>query len=176
MSVQTLHNKNRYVAFKLPEDLVGELYEIGLWIRDNNPDITFIPMDYEQIHMTVCFLGELSKNLIGNKKQKIQEIEQAINDFPEINQVIFDKYELFSVKQNLIVAKFIISEETKKKIIKFKKQFVQYGAPNEDFYVPHCTLGKIMNCNENTVFTTECCSSIPRITITELHHLKCKLV
>jgi hypothetical protein len=84
----------------------------------------------------------------------------------------FSKYELFSQKKNLIVAHFSLHNNIKKNIIKFKNSFVEYGAPYEDFYEPHITIGKIMNCNSNTKVDLSCIKNLDNNII---YNLKLKL-
>lgn len=167
-----MSNKIRYICFQLPDETIQEMYNVGKWIEENSQEYKFIPMDYNQVHMTVCFLGDLSKNLKDNKKAKMDQIQTIINDFPEINQLTFSGYELFSIKQNLIVAKFNLPEKTKKQIIEFKKMFVEYGAPLENYFTPHITLGKLMNKSDSGGFD---CSKIPMPETIVINQLKCKL-
>jgi 2'-5' RNA ligase len=166
-------NKNRYIAFNLPNNLKQELYETGQWIKENYKEINFIPMEYNDIHMTVCFLGELSKNIKENKKAKILELEEKINNIPPINNMRFNKFDLFSPKKNLIVAHFILPTHIIEQIIKIKQSFISYGAPNEIFYEPHITLGKIMNCNSSINIDL---SKIPLLQINRIDNLNCILI
>jgi 2'-5' RNA ligase len=166
-------NKNRYIAFNLPNNLKQELYDIAQWINTHYKEINFIPMEFNDIHMTMCFLGELSKNIKDNKKAKILELEEKIRNIPTINNMKFNKFDLFSVKKNLIVAHFTLPKHTIDQIIKLKQSFIIYGAPNELFYEPHITLGKIMNCNSSVNIDL---SEIPLPQTNIIHNLTCVLI
>jgi 2'-5' RNA ligase len=166
-------NKNRYIAFNLPDNLKRELYDTAQWIKENYKEINFIPMEYGDIHMTMCFLGELSKNIKENKRAKILELEEKIRDIPPINNMKFNKFDLFSPKKNLIVAHFVLPKQTTDQIIKLKQSFITYGAPNELFYEPHVTLGKIMNCNSSINIDL---SKIPLLEINRIDNLSCILI
>jgi len=140
-----MENKNKYIKFNLPENIIGEIYELGQLIKKDNEQ--FSPFEYNDIHMTVCYLGNLSKNLGSvNKKEKYIEIDELINNFNNnhINELTFKGFELFGDKKNLLVAIFDIPKNECNRIINFKKQFVKYGAPQEEYYTPHITIGKLM--------------------------------
>lgn len=140
-------NNNNYVAFDLDFDVINQFYLISQEISTKIEN--FCPFEFEQIHMTVCFLGELGKRIKTNKKETFEKLNLDINNFDGIGNLIFDSYELFGSKNNLIVAKFKISKSDEKKIIQFKQYCSKsYGAPNENYYAPHITLGKILNYNE----------------------------
>ena len=54
-------NKNNYIAFELDNTIIQQFYTIGQEL--NKVIENFCPFELEQIHMTVCFLGELSKKI-----------------------------------------------------------------------------------------------------------------
>ena len=140
-------NNNNYIAFDLDYDIINQFYLISQEISTKIEN--FCPFEFEQIHMTVCFLGELGKRIKINKKETFEKLNYDVINFDEIENLIFDSYELFGSKNNLIVAKFKISKSDEKKIIQFKQYCSKiYGAPNEDYFTPHITLGKILNYNE----------------------------
>lgn len=135
-------NNNSYVAFEFSDAIKQEYFTISQEISTKIEN--FIPFELDQIHMTVCFLGELGKKLKNNYKQSINHINEKLENFAPINSIEFSHYELFGTKNNLIVAIFKISNSEKNKLIELKKEFSnKYDAPDEDFYVPHITLGKI---------------------------------
>lgn len=141
-------NNNYYIGFDLEFEIINQFYLIGQEISTKIDN--FCPFELEQIHMTVCFLGELGKKIKTNKKQTFENLHLDINNFSEISNLIFDSYELFGSKNNLIVAKFKISKSDEKKIIQFKQYCSKtYGAPDEDYYTPHVTLGKILYHNDS---------------------------
>ena len=139
-------NNNCYVAFDLDFDITNQFYVISQEI--SNKIDNFCPFQLEQIHMTVCFLGELGKRIKTNKKEIFEKLYLDIESFDGIGNLVFDSYELFGSKNNLIVAKFKISKSDEKKIIQFKQYCIKtYGSKNiidEDYYTPHITLGKIL--------------------------------
>lgn len=140
-------NNNKYIAFELNSEIVEEFYNIGQNISTqiNN----FSPFEIDQIHMTVCFLGELFKKIKTNKKEILENLLNEIKNYPQIKTLVFDCYELFGNKNNLIVAKFKMSKSEEKNIIELKKYYSsKFNVPLEDFYVPHITLGKILNMSE----------------------------
>jgi 2'-5' RNA ligase len=142
-------NKNRYVKFNLSVDIQKEYANIAKQIESLiiSEGFEYSPMDLEQIHMTVCYLGNLQQNLNkikSNTKNKLVELDEKLNKLPPIDSIEFDRFEIFGSKQNLIIAKFKISDSDKKKIIEFKKDMTEnFFAPDENFYIPHITLGKV---------------------------------
>lgn len=50
-----MSNKNRYIKFKLPNELKEILHDKCMYIKTNFIDIKFIPMNIHDLHMTVCF-------------------------------------------------------------------------------------------------------------------------
>lgn len=144
-------NSNNYIAFDLDNVICQEFYDIGqnIFAKLEN----FSPFELNQVHMTVCFLGELSKKIKTNKKETFENLLTEIHDFPPICTLEFDSYQLFGSKNNLVVAKFKMSKADEKKIIDLKKYYTdKFQAPKENYYTPHITLGKILNMNgENKI-------------------------
>jgi 2'-5' RNA ligase len=151
-------NKNKFIAFHLSDEILDDYYNVVESITSLMPN--FIPMERDNLHMTVCYLGDIYRNLRQQKnilvKDKISELENKINEFNETNKIsgiIFDSFELFSEKQNLIVAKFRFASDKpndKKQIIDLKKYFSEnFFAPNEDYFEPHITLGKISGATDS---------------------------
>jgi 2'-5' RNA ligase len=127
-------NKIQFIKLNLPQPLVNELKNIADTIDSINP------FDLDQMHMTIVFLGDKKK--LPNYKKSMEKINQLINNGPTIS-LTFSNYEIFGTNGNLLVAKFLISSNDKHKIIEFKKQFIEFGAPIEPFFSPHITIGKI---------------------------------
>jgi 2'-5' RNA ligase len=141
-------NNNNYIAFDLDSTITNQFYLIGQEISSKIDN--FSPFEFEQIHMTVCFLGELGKRIKTNKKETFEKLQLDIDNFTPIDNLVFDSYELFGSKNNLIVAKFKISKSDEKKVIQFKQYCSStYGAPDENYYTPHITLGKILHYNDS---------------------------
>lgn len=151
-------NKNKFIAFNLNDEILDDYYKIAYELSFLIPN--FIPMERDNLHMTVCYLGDIYRNLRQQKnilvKDKIIELENKINEISEtnkINTLIFDSFELFGEKQNLVVAKFRFppnKSNDKKQIINLKKYFSEnFYAPNEDYFEPHITLGKISGANDS---------------------------
>jgi 2'-5' RNA ligase len=167
-------NKNNYVAFQLDNTIIEQYYMIGQEI--NKTIDNFSPFELDQIHMTVCFLGDLSKKIKINGKKILEQLDISIKTQPETSSLEFDSFELFGTKNNLIVARFKISNKEREKIIQFKKYCSDnYGAPLEDYFTPHITLGKILHFNESNcpdLFTIQ----IPRPKITKLGTVSMKLM
>ncbi len=142
-----MSNKNKYIKFDLPDTIISEIWEVGQEIA-TSLGTHFSPYEKQEIHMTVCFLGNLSKNLgtDSNKKQKYIEIDQMIDDFNKVpvKGITFLEYQLFGQRKNLLVAVFDMNKEDKDRILAFKQQFVRFGAPNENYFTPHITVGKIL--------------------------------
>lgn len=172
-------SKNNYIAFDLEYDLLNQFYLIGQEIS-NKIDI-FIPFNLDQLHMTVYFLGDLFVKIKTNKKEIIDKINFDINNFEGINNLIFDSYELFGSKNNLLVAKFKISKSDEKKIIQFKQYFnITYGSKKHDdiienYFTPHITLGKILYSNKSEQFDMSKLN-IPKPIINDVINPKLKLV
>jgi 2'-5' RNA ligase len=142
--------KPNYIKLNLSDELTQEVFEIGNWIRDNN-DFQFEPMEYDGIHMTIAFLGNIMK---GKKIET--DIETLINKFPfekyQNMNITFAGYDLFpESKKNLIVARFNVSQQFTDDVIKFQKEFCKFGVEQDRYYfAPHITIGKIMHKNEKT--------------------------
>ena len=169
-----MSNQNRYIEFDLPEILIDQIHEKCLLIEKcySNINLNFIPMNKKNLHMTVCFLGELSKNIKNDKKSKIDELSHIIQNYPKVNGLEFVKYSLFSIKNNLIVAEFKLPQNQTKNIIRLKSEMEKYGSSHEQYFTPHITLGKIMNCKGN--FTIDLLL-IPRIQYEIIDNLSLKL-
>ena len=148
-------NKNKFIAFNLSDEILDDYHGIVCQISSVMPK--FSPMTRDNLHMTVCFLGDVYRNLKQLNtpiKEKITELMNKINEINEsskISNIIFDSFELFGEKQNLIVAKFrFINANDKKKIINLKQYFsTNFFAPNENYFEPHITLGKILGANDS---------------------------
>jgi len=170
-----------YVKFTLQEIMMENLHKIAIWIKNNCHNINFIPIDKINIHITLCFLGDIIKNYHVDKKLRLKEIHTVINKFNTFlsnsdlpNNLIFEKYDLFpESKQNLIVAKFKCSEKFMDTIIEFKKQFIIFGINDNKIFVPHVTLGKIQFKYINTHINL---CAIPTENIGLIKILGCKFV
>ena len=101
-------NKNKYLAMELSHNLRTELcYDICPQILAQVP--TFQPMEYAGLHMTIAYLGNLSQNLgPKNVKSGLADLGTFITEFNDraLVSLEFAGYELFSEKQNLIVARY----------------------------------------------------------------------
>lgn len=154
--------KPNYIKLNLTNELTQEIFEIGNWIKNNNADFQFEPMEYDGIHMTIAFLGNIMK---GKKIES--DIESIIGKFPfakyQNMNITFAGYDLFpESKQNLIVARFNVSQQFTDDVIKFQKEFCKFGAEQDKYYfAPHITIGKIIHKNEKTKINL---SQIPPIT------------
>ena len=52
-----------YIKLDLSTELKQEVYQIGKWIKENNTDdFQFENMEYDDIHMTICFIGQYLKS------------------------------------------------------------------------------------------------------------------
>lgn len=154
--------KTNFVALDLTHDFRNEIHQICVQIKEQIKDYEFIPMDEENLHMTLCFLGSV---LMENRKNKMLTIDCNGQIFAnEFGGKIleFDQYSLFpDSKKNLIVAKFKCSDKNFiADMIKFKKMFCKIGAKEENYFTPHVTLGKIQGVKANANIDL---SSIPRI-------------
>lgn len=169
-----MSNSISYIAFDLSNDVIYQMYLIAQHIKTIIPN--FIPMEYDSIHMTVCFLGEVAKRL--KSKSKINElVNEYIPDIPVVDKLEFKSFELFGLKQNLIVATFSISNTSQQNIINIQQQCVnKYGAPEHDrIYIPHITLGKISNVNSSNIINIKNLNfPIPELKI--ITDLKCKII
>lgn len=138
--------KNCFVSLILAEDFILSLYKICLEIQSKINE-KFIPMEKEDIHMTLCFLGQV---LNKGRKEKMIICDKNFKYFRDNftgNILEFDSFSLFGTHQNLIVAKFKCKNNKNfiNKMIGFKKMFCEIGAKEEDYFTPHITLGKINN-------------------------------
>ncbi len=164
--------KPNYVKFQMDNSLdqiVKSLELINLIAKESN--INFDPMEPHQIHMTVVFLGNIMK---GMQKQSRDKLIQTINSFDLANDELFtfEGFDFFGNNNNLLIAKFSVKKTIINKIIEFKKQFTQFGAIQEDFFVPHITLGKV----STNVLPNNFCSIIKHIQMPNLKLNKVLLV
>lgn len=144
-------NKNRYLALELPPSVRYELGGIA-WNEIRKQIPTFQPMADSGLHMTVVYLGNLAQNLgPKNIKSGLVELDMIIQEFNKrpITTLEFAGYELFSEKQNLIVAKFNIGAADKLRVEKMKVICADKFGEDVDVkdFAPHITLGKIPGCN-----------------------------
>ena len=144
--------KPNYVKFYLDEPAIMDSLNSIITIADKI-NIRFDPMEPQQLHMTVVFLGNIMKGML---KQDREELIKIINNFDLGGDELFtfNGYEFFGNKKNLLIAKYSAKKSVINKIIEFKKKFYQYGAIDEDFFVPHITLGKISSTSMTESFST----------------------
>lgn len=150
-------NKNKYISLYLPNNVRNELNKTIISVKDvlANSRIEFNEMDYENLHMTLAFMGEniryvLAKQVKSNVLVEIDKIMRSFNsDLADYsNDIVFEKYDLFPKnKRNLLVAIFKISKKMDASIIEMKKKLcssaINVLAENIDQeFVPHITLGK----------------------------------
>ncbi len=152
-------NKNNYISLDLPDDFRKELFDIVTHITHNIKTITganvvFKPMSYDDLHMTIVFLGDKLKH-----SQKLL-VKENVLDIPTL-ELKFDSYELFPPnKKNLIVAKFLNNKMFDKLLIKLRQHLKDLNIltpdnnVNEQF-IPHITLGKIMSLKEENKTNTD---------------------
>lgn len=168
--------KINYLALNLENSFTTELKIICDNIQSilNSQGYDFIPMEQDDLHMTLVFLGSV---LSQDRNNKMKEIVLNIVKFEEQfkdKTLEFDSFELFpSEKRNLIVAKFKCSSSTFiKDMILYKKSFTNIGAKEENYFTPHITLGKIQcvksDNNIDTLFSSFPTPSL-RITINGCH-------
>jgi 2'-5' RNA ligase len=129
--------------------------------------------------MTVVFLGDIMK---GMKKTDREALYIAVNAFDlgdTAGIMAFDSFEFFGKHRNLLIAKFKAPQYVIDHIITYKKQFVKFGAVEEDFFLPHITLGKLSSnaslpnemsdgC-EGSLLRTLQGLTIPQIPASEVH-------
>lgn len=145
--------KINYIALNLEYEFIEQLKIICDDIKNilNVNGYDFIPMDKQNLHMTLVFLGSV---LQVNRNNKIKIVENNILNFEnQFNDKIleFDRFELFPTeKKNLIVAKFKCSDKKFiSNMIFYKKTFTVLDAKEENYFTPHITLGKIPNIKPN---------------------------
>lgn len=63
----------------MDSNIIEQFYLISLEI--SNKIENFCPFELEQIHMTVCFLGELGKRIKTNKKETFEKLHLDIDNF-----------------------------------------------------------------------------------------------
>lgn len=175
MRLITKMGKNNFVALSLKDDLVADAHRACLETFDKINEYTdnkikFLPMGKSDIHMTVCFLGQI---LNENRKEKMVICNNNFEYFRKHlngNVLEFDKFSLFGTHRNLIVAKFKCNNKKFiDKMIEFKRMFCQIGAKKEDYFTPHITIGKINNFvpnDERIKEINEILSKVKNITAT----------
>jgi 2'-5' RNA ligase len=144
--------KPNYISLDLDYSFTEEVCNICLEIQQLIKNCTgheFIPMEQHSLHMTLCFLGD---SLQTDRKNKMKIVNEQIDNFSGLFSdqfLTFDRFSLFpETKKNLVVAIFKSNDPSFiQKMTTFKREFVRIGAKEEDFFVPHITLGKIQNMN-----------------------------
>jgi hypothetical protein len=77
---------NNYIAFDLNWNMSNQFYLIVQEI--SNKIDNFCPFELEQIHIIVCFLGELGKRIKTNKKETFEKLQMDMNNFTPINNLV----------------------------------------------------------------------------------------
>lgn len=163
--------KPNFIALNLSKDFTEYIAAICEQIKITLLEQTgfeFIPMEATSVHMTICFLGSV---LETDRKNKTVIVNNEIENFSEqfAGKVLeFEEFSLFpDTKKNLIVAKFKCVDKKDnfcQNIIKFKKEFTKIGTNEENYFVPHITLGKIQNMSIKNINIVEpLLSELPRI-------------
>jgi 2'-5' RNA ligase len=141
--------KPNYISLDLDYTFTEEVCNVCLEIQQLIKSHEFIPMEQHSLHMTLCFLGD---SLQTDRKNKMKIVNEQMENFSGLfcdQFLTFDKFSLFpETKKNLVVAIFKSNDVSFiQKMTNFKREFVRIGAKEEDFFVPHITLGKIQNMN-----------------------------
>ena len=158
--------KANFIALNMDDDIIEALYSAALSISERITTHSFNPMNRSVLHMTICFLGGA---LGTDRKRKIAVIDSNIRDFSSLfggAELEFDGYSLFpETKRNLIVAKFKCRDRNFiPNMITYKNSYLSIGAPKEDFFVAHITLGKLQAAHLNTEELDEFVRSLPALT------------
>ncbi len=127
--------------------------------------------------MTLVFFGSI---LNTNRENKMNFIESHIKLFEKkFSKYIleFDEYSLFpESKENLIVMKLKCTNSNFiNDIIKYKQLFCSIGAPNENYFTPHITLGKLKKPKTTSIWFQSFVKQIPIIT-SNVNITSCHLV
>jgi 2'-5' RNA ligase len=132
--------KNNWLSFTLPDDVRNNLYNLTQ-IIENKYQIKFKPMTKEDLHMTCIFLG---KQL---KKDHMDIIFQIIKSYNLIGLMRYSHIDFFPPnKKNLIVLRFITSQDVIKTVQKIKQAITDklgYTIETNEL-IPHITLGKLL--------------------------------
>jgi 2'-5' RNA ligase len=158
--------KPNYIKLDLSEDTTMSLHDLTLSIKNmfDSTGNSFEPMDYNGLHMTLVFLGDILKKR-GVMPINMTQFNNVLSDTPFCNKNLMltsDKLCLFGRHKNLVVLTFECDKEFIKSIINYKSSFVQFGAKEERYFTPHITLGKIMYKKDDIDLSTIC---IPPIKI-----------
>jgi 2'-5' RNA ligase len=133
--------KNNYIAVSIPDDIKGQISLIQKVIKTIDPE--FKEMSFNELHMTLIFLGTMFKDV---KKEAIKEFDESIkNIVDESFKIIFSKPVLQKFppgKQNLVVIKFDYNQDALKL---HKILYDAYGDNSDKFedWIPHITIGKL---------------------------------
>jgi len=149
-----------FIKLELDNKIVNEIYQKGEFIKNIllKENINFCNMDCTDVHMTICFLGKISKD-----KKNLEKIINIVNSFEnnKLDELVFEKFELFpESKKNLIVAKYKMTPKLKKYLSDFQKKFEEYNNDKYDDFVPHITIGKIQNKNDKMIINL---NEIPKL-------------
>ena len=140
-----------YVSLTIPNEYKDEITQITSNIQNylSTQNITFNPLNFEDLHMTLAFIGQPQSLKNKDMSSKLRLLVDKHSDEFSINsQFEFDKYDLFpETKKNLIVARFILPKTTLSKVIELKKNVLNLNLLNEnnESFVAHITLGKILS-------------------------------
>jgi 2'-5' RNA ligase len=138
--------KTNWISLTLPETTRDAYYMIGQYLTQNiktivHENVDFIPMEYNDLHMTLVFCDDKLRKLSKEQKPVYESImNQQIQSF----KLKFDKYELFPPgKENIIIARFADNISFQKFVLKLRSEFSNIGIKFEENFIPHITLGKI---------------------------------
>ena len=132
--------KRLFIGVPVPKDFVLKLHEFKKNIR-NLPDARWV--NDENIHLTVCFLGNVNESLVP----KLIETIISCLQFQNAITLEFDKYRLAPWRSGpgTIWARFEDSEEWysfTKKIFESCRPYMEKN-PDQKKQIPHITLARI---------------------------------
>eukprot|EP00658_Telonema_sp_P-2_P009988 TRINITY_DN13731_c0_g1_i2.p1 TRINITY_DN13731_c0_g1~~TRINITY_DN13731_c0_g1_i2.p1 ORF type:complete len:329 (-),score=59.02 TRINITY_DN13731_c0_g1_i2:263-1249(-) len=162
-------NRNSYLALGLGIYDRDALHAAAVACEDAaaRQGCVFDAMDYEDLHVTFLFVGEMLRKLSAAQLEHFhQRVAQVVRSADlALQRLPLDGLDLFPPgKQNLIVARFkapqglvalqravvqiaresgIASDSERKRLFGENGYLARAGGGREDTWTPHCTLGKL---------------------------------
>jgi 2'-5' RNA ligase len=114
-------------------------YDIKKYIYDHTLHLheSIKPIPFDKLHITLIFLDKF----INNKSRR-EQINNIVNKYNNLNIIlIFDKLDIFSHKNNVLVIKF----KQNNKVTQIYNEICNELHIDKTIIIPHITLGKIIN-------------------------------
>lgn len=124
-----------FIGIDIPEDIKEQIVKIYRFVKSNGKFV-----EYENLHITLLFLGEINDNKLQEIKSKMDNIE-------------YNKFEISLKGLNTFGDRILFIEilKNKEKLIELANIVQKIFNVYEDYY-PHITIQRIKYINNNKDF------------------------